>query len=267
MMSYINQNNFDWNLTNRKIVLYIPNFGRKNYLIPTLQRMQFDLPKDQWIILVVNDGIHEDMSDLTDFNVVYFTFERGEKPKERNGCMVRNFILKRLQSEIVATRDPEIFIEGKQYLSSIAQLKENQVYRPCEMIELRESDVTKIFENPFLDLTTLKIRCSHSVANHNYRAFHAGFAMHTAKLVELGGYEEAFANAYGHEDVNLLERVIAAKMDFIIDQDVKTYHIFHPRKVKFLKTVRDNGVIYQQKRREITKGSIIANQDQEWGNG
>jgi hypothetical protein len=135
------------------------------------------------------------------------------------------------------------------------------------MVELRESDVTKIFENPFVDLSKLKMRCVHSVANHNYRAFHAGFAMHTKKLIDLGGYEEEFAQAYGHEDVNLLERVIANKMDFIIDQDVKTYHIFHPRKVKFLKTVRDNGMIYQKKKREIMSGLTIANQGREWGNG
>lgn len=266
-MSYVNQYSFDWSQTNKEVVMYIPNFGRKNYLIPTLQRMKFDLSKDQWIILVVNDGIHEDMSDLADFNVVYFTFKRGLNPQERNGCMIRNFILQRLQSKIVATRDPEIFIEGDHYLSTISQLEENQVYRPCAMVELTQPDVPKLFENPFLNLPNLKKRCVHTVTQHNYRAFHAGFAMHTKKLIELGGYEEEFAPAYGYEDVNLLERVIAAKMDFIIDNNVKTYHIFHPRKVKFLKTVRDNGVIYQKKKREIAGGSIIANKGREWGNG
>jgi len=266
-MPYIDQHNFDWSKTNKRIVVYIPNFGRKNYLIPTLQRMKFDLPKDQWVILVVNDGIHEDLSDSEQYNLCWFTFERGPNPKERNGCLIRNYILRRLQSRIVATRDPEIFIEGNNYLNAISCLEENQVYRPCEMVELRESDVAKIFENPLIDLSKLKMRCVHSVTNHNYRAFHAGFAMHTNKLVELGGYEEEFGPVYGWEDVNLLERIIASKMDFIIDNSVKTYHIFHPRKVKFLKTVRDGGMIYQRKKREILQGSIIANQKKEWGNG
>lgn len=262
-----NQNSFNWSITDRKVILYIPNFGRKKYLIPTLKRMKTTLPRDQWIILVVNDGIHEDMSDLSDFNLTYFTFERGQNPKERNGCMVRNYILKRLQSQIVATRDPEIFVEGSDYLSSIADLKENQVYRPCEMVELTEPDTVKLFNDPFLDLPNLRTRCVHRVTTHNYRAFHAGFAMHTKKLVDLGGYEEEFASNYGYEDVNLLERVIAAKMDFVIDPNVKTYHTFHPRRVRFLQTVGDNGILYKKKRGQIQQGILVANNNKEWGNG
>jgi GT2 family glycosyltransferase len=263
-MSYINQHSFDWNITSRDIVLYIPNFGRKNFLIPTLKGIHTDLPRDKWVILVVNDGIHEDMSDLKKFNLCYFTFERGENPKERNGCMIRNYILKRLQSRIVATRDPEIFIEGSDYFKKIYDI-DNEIFRPGSMIELAEPETPKILSsNQYYKLSELQYRSIHKVTLDNYRAFHAGFAAPTQKLVKIGGYDEDFKNFYGHEDVDLLMRLKQSGILFVIDQSIITYHIWHMRRTKFLQTVRKNGTIYKNK---LEKSESIANENRTWGLG
>jgi hypothetical protein len=258
-----NQNNFDWSITNRDVVLYIPNFGRKNFLIPTLKHIKTDLPNDKWIILVVNDGIHEDMSDLADFNLAYFTFDRGEDPVERNGCMIRNYILKRVQSRILATRDPEIFIEGGDYLRKIYEI-DDIIFRPGSMIELAEPETPKILGGRDYELSKLQRRFTHKVTLDNYRAFHAGFAAPISKLLEIGGYDEDFRNCYGYEDVDLLMRLRKLGASFVIDRSIIAYHIWHMRKTRFLKTVRKNGQIHTTKNRNL---QIVANTNREWGNG
>jgi len=49
-----------------------------------------------------------------------------------------------------------------------------------------------------------------------------------------------------------------------MDKTIRALHIWHPRKMRFLKTVRDNGKIYESKRRA---NMAIANRDGEWGEG
>jgi len=263
-MSYVNQHNFDWSITNRDIVLYIPNFKRKHLLLPTLCQMQTSLPKDKWIILVVNDGPHEDMSDLAlKFNITYFTFER-EPAKERNGCLIRNYIIKRVQSRVLATRDPEIFITGDNYLIKLSEM-EDIIYRPHEMVELQEPETPKIIASPNINLLCLKTRAVHKLTNPmEPRAFHAGVAVYTKRLIDIGGYDEDFVNFYGWEDIDILHRLVQSNAEIFVDNNVNTYHVWHPRKMKFLKTVRDNQLIYQNKR---DRNIIIANQGKAWGNG
>lgn len=262
-MPYVNQDNFDWSVTDRDVVLYVPNFGRKNLLIPTLERIQTDLPRDKWIVLIVNDGIHEDMSDLESFNLCYFTFERGENPKERNGCMIRNYILKRLRSRLVATRDPEIFLEGPDYFQKIYDT-DDKVFRPGCMVELAEPETSKILRGQTDNLSELSRRFTHKVTPDNYRAFHAGFSAPTQTLVDIGGYDEDFRDSYGHEDVDLLARLRQLGIPFVVDRSIIAYHIWHMRKTKFLKTVRHNGQIYDHKRKV---NALMANLGRKWGNG
>jgi len=258
-----NQDNFDWGITNTDVVLYIPNFGRKKFLEPTLKAIKTDLPLDKWMILVVNDGVHEDLSDLEHFNLRYFTFDRGENPSERNGCMIRNFVLKRLQSRIVATRDPEIFMDGNDYLQKIYNL-DDQVFRPGCMVELAEPETPKILSGNYGELSGLAYRTRHKVTPENHRAFHAGFAVRTQTLVDMGGYDEGFKDYYGYEDVDLLIRLQRSNASIIVDNSITAYHIWHMRKNKFLKTVRKSGTIFEQRQRQA---KIIANEGIEWGQG
>lgn len=259
----INQHNFDWSITNRDVVLFIPNFKRKHLLIPTLMQMETSLPKDKWIVLVVNDGPHEDMSDLAEFNLVYFTFDRIPII-ERNGCLIRNYVLQRLQSRVVGTRDPEIFIKGGDYFSSLAEMGD-VIYRPYSMIELQEPMTPKILANPMIDVTQLAVRAIHRLRTPDEpRAFHAGIAALVERFKQLGGYDEEFADYYGYEDIDMLRRLMGSGIDTIIDSKVQTYHVWHHRKAKFLKTVRHNGLIYDSKKR---KNHPTANEGKIWGKG
>jgi len=258
-MSYVNQHNFDWSITNREIVIFIPNFNRKHLIIPTLVRWQTSLPKNDWLILVVNDGAHEDLSDLEQYNVKYFTFERD--PGERNGCMIRNYIIKRIQSRLLMSKDPEIILYSKDCLENTVQCR-YEACRAGRAIELMEFDVQKILKNDDLDVFKLKHKREYPVQTACHEGFHFCYTASTKLLRELSGYDETFVQGYGWEDVDILRR-LEKNSHVKLDNSICAMHIWHPRRAKFLKTVIDNGAIYQN----IVNNDLVTNEGVAWGNG
>jgi len=255
-----NQHNFDWSCTNREFVMFVPNFGRKHLLAPTVKRFQTTVSQDKWMWLVVNDGREEDLSDLESYNLRWFNFER--EPIERNGCMIRNFVIKRLQSKWLCSKDPEI-ICPIDIVSKIIDC-ENMVYRAVANIELNEQETQTVLDNPFTDLTKLSVLRQWSATKKTYQGFHHLFCTRTQTLKDMQGYEEDFRDGYGYEDVNLLERLMAGNIKLVIDNDLVTYHIHHPIIRKFHKTILSNEATYKRKVANLT---IVANQGGEWGGG
>ncbi len=262
-MTIINQNNFDWSITNRDVVMVIPNYGRKNLILPGLKRFKTGIPRDKWILLIANDCKHEDFSDIAEeFNIAWFTFER--EPVERNGSQIRNFIIKNIQSKILAFRDPEIIVTGEDYLEKVIGLKERQVHRPYGTTELREQDVTRILRDNTLDVTTLDVKRNYKVGDSQaHEGFHFCYAAHVSLLREIRGYDEDYKDCYGWEDVDLLNRLHLANAEFVMDKNIHAYHTWHPRRRSFLKGVHDNAKIYTEK---ITDPIKIVNPNG-WGLG
>lgn len=257
-LSNVNQHNFDWNVTDRELVVFIPNYGRKEYIEATLERFWTNIPRKDWLILVVNDCIDEDFSTYEDYNLKYFTFDRT--PKERNGAMIRNFVIKNTRSRLLMSRDPEIILHSKDALSRSMKI-ENEVIRANRAIELMEHDTNRIFKDPTIDVSKLKPRREYPVNRGCHEGFHFCFCAPSQTLRDLGGYEEAFADYYGYEDVEMLDRL---KMHTSIekDKDLIAYHIHHPRRIKFLRGVRDSAGIYKQ-----IRGQKTANNGRVWGEG
>ena len=257
----MNQNNFNWDYTNKKLIIFIPNFGRRHLLIPTLKRFKTNVQDDQWMWLIVNDGIHEDLSDLESFNLKWFTFER-EPTNERNGCMIRNYVIKRCQSKWICTKDPEIIVEGD-IVSKILALKDDIVYRPRGMIELFEQNTQEIIDNPNIDLTKFPILREWKANDKRNQAFHAGCAIRTQRLKNMHGYDERYKAGYGYEDWQMLER-LKKSIPVVIDKDIQTYHIAHPIIRRFHKTIINNESIYKK---DLQNLDIIANSNIKWGFG
>jgi len=257
----MNQNNFDWCCTNKELVIYVPNYGRKYLLIPTLKRFKTNIPNEKWMWLIANDGIHEDMSDLESDNLKWFTFER-QPNQERNGCMIRNFVIKNCQSKWLCTKDPEITIEGD-IVSKILSIENDIVYRPKGMVELYEQNTQQIIDDPFIDLTQLPILRQWEASDKRNQAFHAGCAIRTQRLKDMQGYDERYKEGYGYEDWQMLER-LKKTVPVLIDENIQTYHVGHPIIRKFHKTIINNEGIYNSDLRNL---SIVANEGKEWGNG
>ena len=259
----ITQHNFDWAVTERDLVIFVPNFGRRDYLVATLERFATAVPTDRWITVVVNDGLHEDLSDLAErFNLAWFTFERNPAV-ERNGCMIRNYFIRRCRSRLLCTRDPEIFIEGEHFVESVLALPPGMVYRTGGMTELRDIDVQKVFNNPrTVPLNQLQpLRVWHTRRGIS-EGFHAGVTIETAQLVAMRGYDEDYAYAYGYEDWDMLHRLVAAGLKIQIDPRVWTYHVWHPRPKFWGRTLPSNARTFESK----DPKQIVRN-GEEWGEG
>ena|GEM_PF-2233080 len=259
----ITQHNFDWAVTERDLVIFVPNFGRRDYLVATLERFATALPTDRWIIVVVNDGLHEDLSDLAErFNLAWFTFERNPVV-ERNGCMIRNHFIRRCRSRLLCTRDPEIFIEGDRFVETVLALPSGVVYRTGGMTELRDVDVQKVFNNPrtvpLNDLQPLRVWHTRKGISE---AFHAGVTVETAQLVAMRGYDEEYAYAYGYEDWDMLHRLVAAGLRIHIDPKVWTYHVWHPRPKFWGRTIGSNARLFESK----DPKQVVRN-GPDWGEG
>lgn len=104
--------NFDWGQTQKDLLLIIPNYGRGKYIRKTIDNtINTSIPRDKWVILIINDGIEENFDDLKDKNVLYFTIER-KSLHERGDAFGRNVAIKYGQSKLFSQKDPEIFLSG-----------------------------------------------------------------------------------------------------------------------------------------------------------
>lgn len=196
----------DWNLTKRKLCIFIPNYKRANYIKSTINQFHNQIHKDQYLIVIGNDGIHEDFSDLSEHNVVSFTLERQNPHEPRNGSFIRNYFIKRCQSDIIIQKDPEtIFIDHKDTYNSILNMDINTVYRPHLAVSFNKYQTTQVLygADPLLF-----IEKPENINLNQHFKMHHFFAIHTKVLQDIQGYDEDF-KYYGPEDQDMWARLIS----------------------------------------------------------
>jgi hypothetical protein len=126
------KSNFDWKETNRKLVIFIPNYGRGKLAEFSIKNIKTNIPREDWVIIIGNDNIEENFDHLFDDNVRYFTLFAGNS-KQRNGCFIRNYALSRCQSENMLQKDPEVVITGD-FIKSV--IDRNVGWRPGNIIRV-----------------------------------------------------------------------------------------------------------------------------------
>jgi hypothetical protein len=143
------------------------------------------------------------------------------------------------------------------------RLTPKQVHRCHRAVEMTEQDRPRILADPTLDLSGLAILRVWPVQTiHTYQGFHFCFAAHVDLLKQIGGYDEDYENGYGYEDVDLMERLIMAGAEFIVDKNFTTYHIWHPHMRRFHNTITSNEQIFRNK---MATKRPIANEGRGWG--
>ncbi len=239
----ITHREFDWSLTERKVVVFSPNWGRGDYIRHTTRMIKTCVPKKDWIVLVANDGIHDDLSDLESDNVVYFTFDRENK-SERNGCFIRNFVIKRVRSQFLFSKDPEIIVAGSDFISNILTCG-HRFYRlgspACKVSE----HVTKEYMagKANLDRCIQNSRTT-SVQANQHQIMHFGYSMLVNILQNMHGYDEDYSNSPYCEDRDIFYRFRAQRLNPFVDQHCFPVHLWH--EMKFYPNTPDNKRKYEQ---------------------
>ena len=257
---------FDWLDTKKKLAIFIPNRGRAQYIIDNIGQFATQASMKDYIIVVGNDGDSEieiwrkyfkkypDLERVINFLNFYHNLP------ERNGGFIRNYFIKRCQSEYIFQKDPETVLKYNwPYLDDkmdwIKNLCEDgntfDFYRPMYTIDVGSDLKPKDF--------------TAATSRFLYR-HHWGFAARTKILQELRGYDEKF-KGYGYEDTDLIERIysgIDARQyhEIEIDPFLICYHIPHPVSNKVYQDLSDSEQYYKQKK----EFNLPTNPDS-WGEG
>lgn len=215
----------DWGLTKRKICIFIPNFGRGKYIRATLDQFQTSLNRDDYLIVIGNDGIDEDFSDLADKNIVSFTLNREDK-SARNGCFIRNYFIKNAQCDIIFQKDPETIMLTRHYdwLQTLSMMEENMIYRVgiSHSFEQYPTNMILSGHDPLLWIDKQE-----QIDHQKYYKLHHGFGIHLKTLQNIHGYDEEY-RYYGPEDRDLWGRLInIPNMRVFVDMQVCIAHLYH----------------------------------------
>ena len=219
---------FDWSITARDLVLFIPNYGRKRYLRSCLSSlMQTRIPREQWLVLVGNDGLHEPMDEFRDeFNLAWFTLPRADPNVPRNGAFIRNYIIKRCRSRFLFQKDPEVALvsddPGYDVVERMMEIKPGKIWRNGRPFNM---EFPEEFISAGLPIDRSFIpRCPPPLPG--LVGTHWGYCIRTADLRAIRGYDERFTK-YGPEDGDLFRRLIRLGFSFRYDPHVYALHVHH----------------------------------------
>jgi hypothetical protein len=219
----ITQHEFDWSVTERPLVVLVPNYGRRRLLEAAMAGFETSLRRDEYLFLVVNDGPHEDFSALAARNVAYFTLVREGGP--RNGAKARNYVIKRCRSRVLLQKDPEVAYCGDALGRAMGAVKDGAAWRVGEVALLERGVSAGVVSGGAMPKDA-GVGPGRRVDSAASTFLHFGYAAETALLQRIQGYDEAYTH-YGYEDVDLFFRLQAMGVKFTCDVGVKAMHLWH----------------------------------------
>lgn len=249
---------FDWSQTDVELLFIIPNYGRGDYIRKTIDNtLNTSVSKDKFVVLIINDGIHEDFSDLKDKNVLYFTLERNPAC-ERNGGFSRNVAIKYSQSKLLAQRDPEILFTGD-FIAGCFN-NPNVLYRCGGIAHITKQDQKNKFFGGIIDEKELiQTSIKFPILEHQYVYWHYGHCLPISYFKKINGYDEDFT-LYGPEDHDMYDRLIKCELQPFFDKQCSPIHLWHGVPNTSHEDMKN---VYRQKQKE----SIIRNIGIDWGEG
>lgn len=247
----------DWSLTNKKLCVFVPNYQRGKYLHLTIGFL-YEKNKDVDFCCVIGNDTHDPYVDsLCQKYPNCYSFTLDRIAVSRNGAFVRNYFVKRCQSEWILQKDPECLLIGKEnWLEDFNHKSTNDFYRADQvcMVPLEQSKAIFEGEKPNLILE--------NVDHNKHFHIHHCLVAPTKVLQDIGGYDEDFLY-YGPEDLDMWLRLKSYGLEQHM-LEVTSLHLYHERDTNFLnQNHRDMEVIMANK----NPNTFIRNQGREWGQG
>ena len=218
--------NFNWSITDRKLVIFMPNFGRGEYVRKTVQTIITAIPKENWIVVVINDRIHEDFSDLEkNDNTVYLTFGPERSKEGRGDAFMRNIIIKHCQSEWLFQKDPEIVIQHD-FIKHILECPTDMYRLSGPARKVKRGTTQKFLQDKATIEECFQDSDSYPINKNQFVYFHFGFAVKTSILKGMRGYDEDYKKMYC-ADKDLYVRLMASEVRPTFDDQCKPIHLWH----------------------------------------
>jgi len=234
--------NFDWDITKRKICVFMPHHHDRKFTAFSLQQIATQVSKDDYVVIVGCDNTEDDFEEFEKDNIYFFSLKRPEGGS-RNGCFVRNYAIKRCQSDLFFQKDGEVvmigdFIQncidrnGSWRAGKIYVLDDRNTQRymstgnPSSFINRPIKIIDEIFPDSveevkrIIDVSTGQLNLT---TYHHYACCHQ-----TSVLQSINGYDEDFAT-YGYEDSDMFCRLYALGYKMKPDYSCGAVHLCHPR--------------------------------------
>ncbi len=240
--------NFGWGITERKMILFMPNYKNSELTEYSIRRISTVLEPKDWAIIIGNDNVHKDWSFLRDIeglNQTYFFTLEHDGPSPRNGAFIRNYFIKRCRSEFLFQKDGEVVIEGDFLFNAHQTCFSDMLWRAGNIAVLNAND-TKTYQErhtllgleptiekriePVFPCSAFELKQHLLYMNGrvNFTSFfHYGFCARTKLLQDMHGYDEDFLY-YGFEDSDLFCRIVAKGKKFKPDYGCYAIHQWHP---------------------------------------
>lgn len=255
---------FDFTLTNKPVVIFIPNFGRKAYIDLLKEQFYTEADPKDYVIVIGNDGIDDNFDNLKDLNVVSFNISRF--PEERNGAFIRNYFIKNCQGKYLYQKDPEILVSahkdpvnclveaGKKYPDFVLRPKFTASINQINTSHIFDMGTVRNFIPPLDDVKEIPIDSPERI--------HYLFGAPVPLLQKMRGYSEDFTS-YGPEDRDMFNRLIKSEVVIGQQQGWLATHFYHPVTEKVYENLKDMHLV----ERSQDQNSIYRNLDRSWGNG
>jgi hypothetical protein len=256
---------FDWDWTRRKVIVIMPYYGnRLRQACYALRNIQTSLDDNEWGIIVGDDGCDHDISELETIKNVKVISVRNKKAAERNGCLCRNVLIKRCQSDWITSADPEIHWTGDffkticdhpKHVIRIGNVR-NTSRETAESIltnKINIDDVSYEVHKNFTPRIEPIDRDSHIAIDPDNPylmgtwGVHYGLALETKAWHALRGYNENMVN-YGPDDGDMIERIMK-----MINNDFIRSHAIHKKNIVKIPPYRDPQFLSDV---EVTRGMI-----------
>lgn len=237
--------NFDWSETRgKRLVIFMPNYKWPELIEYSINQINTRVDPKDYLIIIGNDNVDKNWDHLWDKNVRHFTLFRDD-PGPRNSCFVRNYCIKRCESDWMLNKDGEVILTGDFIYrvinihcpwraGKIYVLDENQTKRLLQMDSekyIREVDPTKIV-SMMAAVNSYHAKEIIESADGQINAstyFHYAYSCKTESLHYMGGYDEDYVT-YGWEDSDVFIRLFHIGVHLVPDYACSAIHPYHFRR-------------------------------------
>lgn len=222
-------------------------YNRKPELFRTLKTMeQSALPREEFEVIIVDDVSADDhkldQEYLDQFDIdINLIVVKPEEKTWMNPCMPHNIAFRAIKGDKVIIQNPECLHLGD-VLSGVANTlapKEYRAHRILALCPLDEElikgisnieELKAIIEPIVLKTKALGTSATMWYVHRQYRMkwYHFLTAIHTKDLIELGGFDERYANDSAYDDDELVTRIIRKGMNMNLVDEPMGVHQPHP---------------------------------------
>lgn len=238
--------NFDWAETRgKKLVVFTPHYSNPQFTRFALEQIHTQVNTRDYLIIVGNDNVEENWDAFYNHNVRSFTLLHDTKGP-RNGAFIRNYCLRRCESDWIMQKDGEVIVTGD-FIYRIVYC--HMPWRAGRIYVLSDIQTTQMLQNGvnwFLNssgvLPTKIVELTVAVNSYQVKEiiekadgrvnpstyFHYAYAAPTSIFSKIGGYDEDYVS-YGWEDADMFCRLFANGIYLVPDYACAAIHPHHPK--------------------------------------